>query len=97
MSRFELVRTDADQPWHARFRASNGAIVWTTENYARRKRALRAIEIIVDGFQGAWLEMFWDERTQSFREAVVYRASSWEKRNGRLIEVREIDEREVQS
>ena len=42
-ARFEVVRTDAEQPWHARFRASNGKVVWVTENYARRNGALNAI------------------------------------------------------
>lgn len=45
-ARFEIVRTDAPQPWHARFRAANGRIVWTTENYSRRGRAVAAVELI---------------------------------------------------
>ena len=28
MSRFEIVRTDAEQPWHARFRADNGLNIY---------------------------------------------------------------------
>jgi uncharacterized protein YegP (UPF0339 family) len=51
--RFEVVRTDAGQPWHARFRAANGAIVWTTENYARKRGAENAIDTFaraLDGF-----------------------------------------------
>lgn len=43
--RFEIVRTTAGR--HARFRAANGQIVWTTEVYARRRGALRAVELIV--------------------------------------------------
>lgn len=46
--RFEIVRTDASQPWHARFRAANGRIVWTTENYSRRRDAVAAIKCIGD-------------------------------------------------
>lgn len=42
-ARFEIVRTDAVQPWHARFRAANGRIVWTTENYRRRNAAHDAL------------------------------------------------------
>jgi uncharacterized protein YegP (UPF0339 family) len=42
--RFEIVRTDAG--WHARFRASNGRIVWTTETYQGNRRAVHAIELI---------------------------------------------------
>lgn len=45
MSRFEIVRTAAG--WHARFRASNGQIVWTTEVYTRRRAAVKAVETIV--------------------------------------------------
>lgn len=49
-ARFEVVRTDAVQPWHARFRAANGRIVWTTEQYARRAGALTAIASIAGAF-----------------------------------------------
>lgn len=48
-ARFEIVRTDAAQPWHARFRAANGRVVWTTENYARRSSALSAIDLLASG------------------------------------------------
>lgn len=44
--RFEIVRTDAAQPWHARFRAANGRVVWTTENYARWSAASRAVDLL---------------------------------------------------
>jgi uncharacterized protein YegP (UPF0339 family) len=42
--RYEIVRTDAG--WHARFRASNGRIVWTTEVYTRRRDARNAIALL---------------------------------------------------
>lgn len=42
--RFELVRTDAG--FHARFRAANGRVVWTTEVYKRRGKAVKAVELI---------------------------------------------------
>lgn len=42
--RFEIVRTTAGH--HARLRAANSQIVWTTEVYARRRAAFRAIELI---------------------------------------------------
>lgn len=45
-ARFEIVRSAAG--WHARYRAANGRIVWTTEVYTRRRAALEAIESIVD-------------------------------------------------
>ena len=40
---FEIVRTDAEQPWHVRFRGRNGHTVMVSENYVRREAALRAI------------------------------------------------------
>ena len=43
MSRFEIVRTDAPQPWHARFVASNGRIVMSSETYARKAGAENAV------------------------------------------------------
>lgn len=45
-SRFEIVRTGAG--YHARFIATNGRIVWTTEVYTRRRRAVEAIELLLD-------------------------------------------------
>jgi uncharacterized protein YegP (UPF0339 family) len=42
--RFEVVRTD--DGWHARFRAANGRIVWTTEVYTRRSAAVQALTIL---------------------------------------------------
>ena len=74
--RFEVVRTGAG--WHARFRAANGQVVWTTEVYTRRKAAERAVLLICDrdGFYLSphqdWPEVAW---------SVL------------LIEVREVDER----
>lgn len=44
--RYELVQTDADQPWHARFIASNGEPIWSTETYATHQDALHTIELI---------------------------------------------------
>lgn len=78
-ARFEIVRTDAEQPWHARFRAANGRIVWTTENYSRRDDAIRSLTIITnqslsrgsDSLLTAWLYnspaevRFVDLRTQT--------------------------------
>lgn len=39
---FEIVRTDADQPWHARL-IVNAEITWRTENLTRKVGAERAI------------------------------------------------------
>lgn len=91
--RFEIVRTDAPQPWHARFRAANGRIVWVTENYGRQKAARRAIEVVVGGFLGHWIDTWWYPDRKAHGIAVVHRASSWEKRNGLVAEIRDVDER----
>lgn len=78
-ARFEIVRTDADQPWHARFRAWNGRIQWSTENYTRRRGAERAVLSICN------MEGFYISDYQAHPE--VY----WG--GGDLLEVREVDER----
>lgn len=52
MSRFEIVRSDAAQPWHARFVARNGRIIFSTENYTRRQGALNAITLLASVFGG---------------------------------------------
>lgn len=91
MSRFEIVRSDAEQPWHARFIADNGRTVWTTENYNRRRNALNAIRAMVDPFLGCWLDTDVDDgRTV---DAVVHRVDPWNKRDATLIEIRDVDER----
>lgn len=94
MSHFEIVRTDAEQPWHARFRASNGRIMWTTETYTRRGAALNAIGALVDAFPGVWIDTGWiDDKTLQRGTAVVQRIDSWNKRDGRVLEIRDVDER----
>ena len=49
-ARFEIVRTEAG--WHARFRATNGRIVWWTENYTRRRAAVFAVWAVAETFGG---------------------------------------------
>ena len=92
-ARFEIVRTDAEQPWHARFRAANGRVVWTTENYARRRGALRAVESMVAPFTGSWVDRWWDFDLGRIVDAVIYRSNHWEKTNARRLEIRDVDER----
>lgn len=46
---FEIVQTDHTQPWHARWVANNGEIVWTTETYARKTDAQTAIFMLAGG------------------------------------------------
>lgn len=104
-ARFELVRTDAEQPWHVRFVAPNGRIVWTTEQYGRRKSAINAVSSLCEGLLSGWVEMDWlytkpTRSGQSYRivrsgPAVVYRRDSWNKTNGLRMEIREVDEREA--
>lgn len=50
MSHFEIVRTDAEQPWHVRLVASNGNIIMSSENYTRRRRAESAIAVAAEAF-----------------------------------------------
>lgn len=45
-TRFEIVQTDAEQPFHARFIAANGETVWTSENYADKRDAQHAIDMV---------------------------------------------------
>lgn len=86
-ARFEVVHSDAEQPWHARYVASNGRIVWTTENYTRKRGAVNAIAAFVDSFLGHWLEIDGSQVTEI--------GNSWTKERRRALEVRYIDEREA--
>lgn len=43
---FEIVTSD--DGFHARFRAVNGEIVWSTENYAAKASAVHAVEILLN-------------------------------------------------
>lgn len=47
-ARFEIVQTNAEQPWHARFVAANGEAVWSTENYADVRGAEDAVALLAD-------------------------------------------------
>lgn len=80
--RFELVRSDAAQPWHARFRAANGRIVFSTEQYARQGAAENAVRLMMTTItDGHW-----------WKRDNVYHVGM-----GRLhaaIEVRVVDERD---
>ena len=86
--RFEIVRTDAG--WHARFIAANGRVVWTTEVYRHRGGAIKAINVL-GGIVGA------PQHVRKFHEAGVRDVGygveiEW---HADLLEVRDIDEREV--
>lgn len=50
-ARFEIVHTPGRvQPWHVRFVAANGAIVWWTENYTDKRDAKHALDLLAEGF-----------------------------------------------
>jgi uncharacterized protein YegP (UPF0339 family) len=50
--RFEVVHS-GPRAFHARFRAANGEIVWTTETYKRRRDALHAVDVLTTAAVGA--------------------------------------------
>lgn len=50
MSHFEIVRTDAEQPWHTRLRANNGQVVMHTENYVDADSAASAVAVAAEAF-----------------------------------------------
>jgi len=81
MSHFEIVRTDDGH--HARFVATNGQTVWTTESYTRKAAALHAVASLVDPFIGHWVEP----------GRVAHRKDSWNKVDGTTVEIRYVDER----
>lgn len=92
-ARFEIVRTNAAQPWHARFVAANGRVVWVTENYHRRKAALNAIASIQSPQYEGWLGTWYYPERGAIGDAIVYRRDRWNKTDGLLIEIRDVDER----
>lgn len=47
---FEIVRTDAAQPWHLRVKAGNGQTVAHSENYVESRSAEVAIAAIAECF-----------------------------------------------
>jgi uncharacterized protein YegP (UPF0339 family) len=55
---WELIRTDAEQPWHARL-ISNGRVITSTETYARQIGAERAILAVVRAHDIAVAGMRW--------------------------------------
>ena len=81
--RFEVVRTDADEPWHARSRAGNGEVVLWSETYTERRAALEAIRITAQLFSvtPAYFDV---------TDGVFYLYAG-----GMRVEVRDVDERAV--
>lgn len=74
-ARFEVVR--ADVGWHARFRAANGRIVWTTEVYTTHRRCVNALRLLARPLDAAVTTI----GVRTFHDAVP------------AVEVRDIDER----
>lgn len=58
-ARFEIVRTDADQPWHGR-RVVNDRITWTTETMTRQVGVERAILSLLNDLAGGDWELRWN-------------------------------------
>lgn len=79
--RFEIVRTDAG--FHARFRSNNGNIIMSSENYTRRHRALRAIELVTG-------DDVYYSRFQDWPEIGHGNANS----RTTMVEIRDVDERQ---
>jgi uncharacterized protein YegP (UPF0339 family) len=86
-ARFEIVRTDAPQPWHARVIAGNGKKRWVTENYTHRRAAVAAIDGLAAIFYGHVMD---DEEGVTCLSA----RDSWNKTSRAVAEIREIDERQ---
>lgn len=59
---WQIVCTDAAQPWHARL-VSNYRTIMTSEKYARRASALRAIELAAPEWLASKTPLEVDERT----------------------------------
>lgn len=93
--RFEIVRTDAPEPWHARFRAANGQIVWTSETYRQKASAVRALDVLARFFSPtgqAWVSnvRVGNERTIEVRYGSEEHVT-WG--TAHRVEVRTVDER----
>jgi uncharacterized protein YegP (UPF0339 family) len=95
MSRFELVRTDAEQPWHARYVADNGRVLFSSENYTRRFRALNAIANVARMFSPT--DQVWVSTTRTaagMTSEVRYGGPGHEMYlTAHRVEIRDVDER----
>lgn len=66
MPRWEIVRTDAG--FHARFRASNGRVIVSSEVYGRRTAAAHAIKVVAREFGVPWVRLTTEVRDIDERE-----------------------------
>lgn len=82
----EIVRTArgaTGQSWHARLRAGNGELTWSTENYAEKRGALEAVELLGRMFSpvtlarlaenGLWLDVWHDSDELGAKFAIPVR------------------------
>lgn len=99
MSHFEIVRTDAAQPWHARFKADNGKIQFSSENYSRRFTALTAIAGIARSFSPTdqvWVST--EQHGKARKSEVRFGGPGHESYvTAHRVEIRDVDERQVKS
>lgn len=88
MSHFEVVQTDAEQPWHLRLVGSNGEPVMVSENYTDPRTAENAIAVAAEAF-GVTIPR--DPEWVGVTELVGYRS------NGArvYVQVRHVDERDA--
>lgn len=83
---FEIVRTDADQPWHLRRRAANGELTFATENLTGKAAAEKNLLGLAADF---WTEpALWTSPLDG-KVYLIDRGAQ----HGRRVEVRYIDER----
>lgn len=58
--RIEIVRSDAEQPFHVRIVAANNRTLFSSENYSRRDSAMKAIVSLATAFgaldQNGWVD-----------------------------------------
>ena len=94
-ARFEVVRTDAEQPWHVRYRAANGKVQFTSENYTRRHRAVWAIANLAHAFSPTGQVWINNTRQGSDWSSEVRYGSEGHSMymTAHVLEIREVDER----
>ena len=68
-ARFEIVRTDAEQSWHARM-IVGGRITWDTENHTRQVGAERAIVSLLREVAGGSWGLRWNGDSTTEKVAV---------------------------
>lgn len=67
-ARFEIVRTDAVQPWHVREVAGNAQKTWSTENFTRKQGAERSLCRLAERFGWRDVSLVWDSEESGHLE-----------------------------